>query len=68
MKYKKGDPRSPEVINEAIEMIRQMSPEEAAAFFAYRTPGVEETDMTGMLSNGNSPHKTSSHKRRAAAK
>jgi hypothetical protein len=68
MKYKKGDPRSPEVINEAIEMIRQMTPEEALAFFTYRTPGVEETDMTGMLSNGKSPHKTVPEKHRIAAK
>ena len=57
MKYKKGDPRHPEVIKAAIEMVRQMTPEEAIAFFTYRTPGVEETDMTGMYSNGQSLHK-----------
>ena len=68
MKYKKGDPRSPEVINEAIEMIRKMTPEEALAFFTYRTPGVEESDMTGMLANGKSPHKMAPDKRRIAAR
>ena len=64
MKYKKGDPRSPEVIQAAIEMIRQMTPEEALAFLTYRTPGIEETDMTGMLSNGHSPDKTAPTKPR----
>ena len=68
MKYKKGDPRSPEVIKAAIEMIRQMTPEEALAFITYRTPGVEETDMTGMFSNGKSPSKALPVKRRVAAK
>jgi hypothetical protein len=68
MAYKKRDPRNPEVIREAIEMIRQMTPEEARAFFTYRTPGVEETDMTGMLSNNQSPQKSVSEKRRVATK
>ena len=68
MKYKKGDPRSPEVIQAAIEMVRQMTPEEAIAFFTCRTPGIEETDMTGMYSNGKSPHKTPQAKRRIVAK
>jgi len=68
MKYKKGDPRSPEVIQAAIEMVRQMTPEEAIAFFTYRTPGVEETDMTGMYSNGKSPHKIPQATRRVTTK
>jgi len=42
MKYKKGDPRNPEVIQAAIEMVRQMTPEEAIAFFTYRTPGCKK--------------------------
>ncbi|MCX6378794.1 MAG: hypothetical protein NT023_04850 [Armatimonadetes bacterium] len=50
MKLKKRDPHSPEVIREAVEFIQSMTPEEALAFLMYRTPGVEETDMTGMYS------------------
>lgn len=50
MKLKKRDPHSPEVVQEVIEMIQRMTPEEALAFLMYRTPGVEETDMTGMYS------------------
>jgi hypothetical protein len=68
MKYKKRDPRNPEVIREAIEMIRQMTPEEALAFLKYRTPGIEETDMTGMLSNGQAPRKTVPVKPRVTGK
>lgn len=68
MKYKKRDPRSPEVIQEAIDMVRKMTPEEARAFFSYRTPGVEETDMTGMYSNGQSPHKIVPDEPHVAAK
>ena len=68
MKYKKGDPRSPEVIQAAIEMVRQMTPEEAIAFFTYRTPGIEETDMTGMLSDDHSAPKNETSKPRTAAK
>ena len=50
MKLKKRDPHSPEVVQEVVEMIQRMTPEEALAFLMYRTPGVEETDMTGMFS------------------
>ncbi len=67
MKYRKGDPRSPEVIKAAIEMVRQMTPEEALAFFTYRTPGVEETDMTGMFSESQ-PQKKVTIKHSVAAK
>lgn len=49
MKLKKLDPFGPEVTNAVIERISRMSPEEVLAFLAYRTPGIEETDMTGML-------------------
>ncbi len=49
MKHKKRDPNSPEVIDEVVEMIRRMTPEEALAFLTYKTPGIEETDMTGMF-------------------
>ena len=68
MKRKKRNPHDPEVIAEAIEMVRQMTPEEALAFLTYRTPGVEETDMTGMYSNGKSPKKAIPSKRHVAAK
>jgi len=54
---KKLDPHSPEVINAAVERIRRMTPEEALAFLTYKTPGIEETDMTGMFSNGREPKK-----------
>lgn len=48
MKQKKLDPNSPEGIKAVMNFINQMTPEERYAFFTYRTPGVEETDMTGM--------------------
>lgn len=51
MKLKKGNPGDPKVTAAIVEFIRQMTPEEALAFLTYRTPGVEETDMTGMYSN-----------------
>lgn len=50
MPLKKLNPHSQEVIDAAVEMIRQMTPEEALAFLTYRDPDVEETDMTGMFS------------------
>jgi hypothetical protein len=65
MKLKKGDPSDPKVTDAIIEMIRQMTPEEALAFLTYRTPGVQETDMTGMYSNGKSPKKAAPAKHRA---
>jgi hypothetical protein len=68
MKRKKRSPHDPEVIAEVVEMIRQMTPEEALAFLTYRTPGIEETDMTGMYSNGKSPHKTDPANPRTTAK
>ena len=66
-KLKKLDPNSPEVIDAAVEMIRKMTPEEALAFLTYRTPGIEETDMTGTFSNGKKPQKGVRAKRRAAS-
>ena len=48
MKYNLS-PHHPKVVQAAIEVVRQMTPEEALAFLKYRTPGIEETDMTGML-------------------
>jgi hypothetical protein len=57
MKLKKLDPHSPEVLDAVAEMIRQMTPEEALAFLTYKTPGIEETDMTGMFSNGRKTQK-----------
>jgi hypothetical protein len=60
---KRLDPHSKEVIDAVVERIRRMTPEEAWAFLTYRTPGIEETDMTGMFSNG----KEEQAKRRAAS-
>ena len=67
MKLKKLNPHSPGVIDAAVEMIRSMTPEEAMAFLTYRTPGVEETDMTGMFSEGQEPESKGRGKRRAAS-
>jgi hypothetical protein len=68
MKLKKGNPGDPKVIAAIVETIRQMTPEEALAFLTYRTPGVEETDMTGMFSNGPSPHKPAPEKLHVTSK
>ena len=62
MKLKKGNSGDPKVIAAMVETIRKMTPEKALAFLTYRTPGVEETDMTGMYSNDHSPHKTAPEK------
>lgn len=50
MPRKKFDPGDPNLIKRICEHIRSMTPEEAYAFLTYRTPGVPETDMTGMFS------------------
>lgn len=63
MGRKKLHPNSPEAIDAAVEMIRRMSPEAALAFLTYRTPGIEETDMTGMLSSTTSDQKQKRNKR-----
>lgn len=42
------DPNSPELAKRIAERIRGMTPQELINFLNYRTPGVEETDMTGM--------------------
>ena len=68
MKLKKGSPGDPKVTEAILETLRQMTPEELLAFVTYRTPGVEETDMTGMFSNVQLPRKSVSPKRRVAAK
>ncbi len=68
MKLKRGNPGDPKVIAAIVETIRQMTPEEALAFLAYRTPGVEETDMTGMFTNGQLPQKPVSANRLIPAK
>ena len=65
---KRLDPNSPEVIDAAVERIRRMTPEEALAFLTYRTPGIEETDMTGMFSNGEAPKRPARAKRGATPK
>ncbi len=64
---KKLDPNSPEVINAALERLRRMTPEEALALLTYRTPGIEETDMTGMLSSPSASKCRVRGKRRAAS-
>ena len=60
-------PHHPKVVQAAIEIIRQMTPEEALAFLKYRTPGIEETDMTGMFSDRPAPKRTARAKRRAVS-
>jgi hypothetical protein len=70
MKSKRLSPHSPEVIDAAVEMVRKMkmTPDEALEFLTYRTPGVEETDMTGMLRRGPSVGGAVPAKRRVASK
>jgi len=68
MKLKNGSPGDPKVTEAILEFLQQMTPEELLAFVTYRTPGVEETDMTGMFSNDQSRHKTAPEKPPIAAK
>ena len=68
MKLKKGSPGDPKVTEAILETLRKMTPEELLAFVTYRTPGVEETDMTGMFSNGQLPQKSVPTKSRVVAK
>ncbi|GEM_PF-2186787 len=42
-------PTDPKVTARILKRIDSMTPEELADFLACRTPGIEETDMTGML-------------------
>ena len=66
MPKKKLNPHSPEVIEAAVARIRRMTPEEALAFLTYRTPGIPETDMTGMFSARPEARRIGRAKRRAA--
>ena len=66
MKYNLS-PHHPKVVQAVLDMVRQMTPEEALAFLKYRTPGIEETDMTGMLTDVQTPKKTARTKRRDVA-
>ncbi|MCW3099150.1 MAG: hypothetical protein JWL77_4768 [Chthonomonadaceae bacterium] len=68
MKLKKGNPGDPKVTEAILEFLQQMTPEELVAFVTYRTPGVEETDMTGMCSSDQSARKPVVEKRPVAAK
>jgi len=43
------DPNSPEVIAAIAERISRMTPEELWTFLTYRTPGIEETNITGLF-------------------
>jgi hypothetical protein len=65
MKLKKGSPGDPKV---TPAILQETSAEELLAFVTYRTPGVEETDMTGMFSNDQTPRKPVATKRPVAAK
>lgn len=49
MKRKRLDPFSPEFVELMLDEIRNMTAEERMAVLTYRPPGIEETDMTGML-------------------
>jgi hypothetical protein len=64
---KRLNPHSKEVIDAAVERIRRMTPEEALAFLTYRTPGIEETDMTGIFSEHPAPEPAVRRKRRATS-
>jgi hypothetical protein len=46
---KKLEPFSKEVVDACVERVRRMTPDEALTFLMYRTPGIEETDTTGMF-------------------
>lgn len=65
MKLKNRKPTDPAVTARILKRIEEMTPEEIVTFLEYRTPGVEETDMTRMFStNRQNGHKAP--KRRAA--
>ena len=42
---------NPEVIDAFVARIDRMTPEEVMEFLMRRTPGIEETDMTGMFAD-----------------
>ncbi len=50
MKLANRHPVDPEVTARILKRVSRMTPEEIMAFLEYRTPGIEETDTTGMLS------------------
>ena len=64
---KRLDPHSREVIDAVVARIRKMTPEEALAFLTYKTPGIEETDMTGMFPIDQKPPKIVRSKRTRTA-
>jgi len=66
MKYNLS-PHHPKVVQAVLEKIRQMTPEEALAFLKYRTPGIEETDMAGMLTDVQKPQERERTKRQHGA-
>lgn len=55
MKLKNRKPTDPEVTEQILQRIEQMTQEEILAFLTYQSPGIEETDMTGMFSNSVEP-------------
>jgi hypothetical protein len=58
MKLKSCKPADPEVTARILTRIDEMPPKELLDFLTYRTPGIEETDMTGMFSKGQAPERT----------
>ena len=60
------NPNSPEVIEAVVQRIQSMTRAEALEFLTYRTPGIEQTNMTGMLTNSHTPDLTVSRGRRAS--
>lgn len=62
MKREHMNPHSESVIGAAIERIQNMTEDEALGFLTTRSPGVEETDMTGMFAVPEEP----ARKRRSA--
>ena len=68
MKLKNRKPTDPEVTARILKRIDEMTPEEVMAFLEHRTPGIEETDMTGMFSNGQEPERPTRAKRRTTTR
>lgn len=68
MKLKNCNLTDPAVTERILKRIEQMTPEEAIAFLTYRTPGVPETDMTGMFSRRPKVKHTFRVKRRTVPK
>ncbi len=66
VKLKNRKPTDPEVTARILKRIEEMTPEEVIAFLEYRTPGIEETDMTGMFGRSTKNGHQAAAKRRDA--